>query len=133
MKMESAICNQRKKYLQSYNSLKISTSIICDVIKILEDEQKKYQTILQGGKSFDEIDLKTNKLKANLIDLLEQKNQICSMIIKGIERMNDETEKNILTLKYINGETWEKISEITDYSIRQIYYIHVNALKHFTE
>lgn len=133
MKMESAICNQKKNYLQSYNSLKISTSIICDVIEILEHEQKKYQTVLQGEKPFDEIDLKTNKLKANLIDLLEQKNQVCSMIIKDIEKMNDETEKNILTLKYINGETWEKISEITDYSIRQIYYIHVNALKHYSE
>lgn len=133
MKMESNICNQKKVYLQSYRSLKTAASIISCVIQLLEEEQKNHQIILPGQNQFDKIESKTNSLKTYLIELIEQKNHICHMIIKNLEKMNDETEKNILILKYINGETWEKISELTNYSIRQIYYIHANALKNFTE
>jgi DNA-directed RNA polymerase specialized sigma subunit len=63
---------------------------------------------------------------------LEIKNQICKKIVKNVNQMDSEIEKDILLLKYISGYTWEEISEMTNYSLRQVYNIHNRALKHFS-
>lgn len=40
-----------------------------------------------------------------------------------------EREKRLLTLKYIEGMTWEEVAVDMDYCWRQIHYIHSKALK----
>ena len=45
--------------------------------------------------------------------------------------MSDETEKELLILKYIKGHTWEEVAELMNYSLRQIYNLHKQALSHF--
>lgn len=74
------------------------------------------------------VDLQTecNILVDNLIDKR-------NTIVKQIESMNDETEINILYLKYVGGKSFSDISESINYSTRQAIRIHNKAIKNFEE
>ncbi len=50
----------------------------------------------------------------------------------AIEAMEDETEKELLTYRYIRGFKWEKIAVEMGYSWRKIHYLHGDALEHFS-
>jgi len=46
-----------------------------------------------------------------------------------IERLTDERQKTLLTLRYINGLGWEKIGYEMHYERTQVFEIHAQALK----
>ena len=88
-------------------------------------------SVMQGDTDTDS-GMEMKDVFSSLRKQLGEKNQICKIIVKNVSRMDSEIEKNILLLKYISGYTWEEISEMTNYSLRQVYNIHNLALKHFT-
>ena len=52
-------------------------------------------------------------------------------IYKRIDRMQDQTEREILRYRYIDGLNWEQISTRLNYSKRNVTRIHGRALRHF--
>lgn len=49
-------------------------------------------------------------------------------ILTAIDSVPDERQKQILTLRYINGDGFEKIQEIMHYEKTQMFVIHGRAL-----
>ncbi len=122
----------KKTYLQSYQALSFSIKTLEVLITRIEEEQRQTMSVLaaQSGTNQPDVEMMTDVF-TRLRKQLVEKNLICSAIVKKVECMDCEIEKNILLLKYISGYTWEEISEITNYSLRQVYNIHNLALKHF--
>ena len=57
--------------------------------------------------------------------------KICEEIRHRIELLRKEEEKDVLMYRYIQMSSWEKIAEKMKKSVRRIYEIHGQALKHF--
>ncbi len=122
---------EKKAFLQSYQSLTFSIKTLEKLLVSLEKEQNQWLSVLSGDSGTDQAGVEMTDVFSCLRKQLGEKNQICSIIVKNVSRMDSEIEKNILLLKYISGYTWEEISEITNYSLRQVYNIHNYAPKHF--
>ena len=52
-------------------------------------------------------------------------------IIQQIDNMSNTDYYNILSLRYVNGNTFEEISKLTTWSIRQVFKLHGKALLEF--
>ncbi|GLB29709.1 hypothetical protein LAD12857_16320 [Lacrimispora amygdalina] len=122
---------QKKAFLQSYQALSFSIKTLGNLLVSLQEEQNRVHSVMQGDTDTDS-GMEMKDVFSSLRKQLGEKNQICKIIVKNVSRMDSEIEKNILLLKYISGYTWEEISEMTNYSLRQVYNIHNLALKHFT-
>ena len=48
-----------------------------------------------------------------------------------VDRMQDQTEREILRYRYIDGLSWEEIAAKLNYSKRNVTRIHGRALQHF--
>ena len=48
----------------------------------------------------------------------------------AIEEIEDETEKDLLTYRYLKGMKWEEIAVEMGYSWRAVHKIHSRALEH---
>lgn len=121
----------KKTYLQSYQALSFSIKTLEVLLKRMKEEQRQTMSFLTTFFGADQSDVEMTDVFTCLKKQLAEKNLICSAIVKKVECMDCEIEKNILLLKYISGYTWEEISEITNYSLRQVYNIHNLALNHF--
>jgi DNA-directed RNA polymerase specialized sigma subunit len=121
----------KKTYLQSYLALSFSIKTLEVLMNRMKEEQRQTKSFLTTFFGADQSDVEMTDIFTRLRKQLAEKNLICSAIVKKVECMDCEIEKNILLLKYISGYTWEEISEITNYSLRQVYNIHNLALKHF--
>ena len=121
----------KKTYLQSYLALSFSIKTLEVLMNRMKEEQRQTMSFLTIFLCAEQSDVEMTDVFTRLKKQLVEKNLICSAIVKKVECMDCEIEKNILLLKYISGYTWEEISEITHYSLRQVYNIHNLALKHF--
>lgn len=123
---------QKKAFLQSYQALIVSIKTLGNLLIRLEEEQKQLLSITSRGSNAVQLEMEMMNISSDFREQLEIKNQICKRIVKKVSQMESEIEKNILLLKYISGYTWEEVSEMTNYSLRQVYNIHNRALKHFS-
>lgn len=62
------------------------------------------------------------------MEALENYNKIRMEVESAIEKIDDYEYQALLTAHYIEGKTWEVISEEMYYSIRTIKYKHLKAL-----
>lgn len=124
--------DQKKAFLQSYQALIVSIKTLGNLLTRLEEEQIQLFSILSRFSGTGQVDMEMSDICCCLREQLREKNQICNKIVKNVSQMDSEIEKDILLLKYISGYTWEEISEMTNYSLRQVYNIHNHALKHFS-
>ena len=49
-----------------------------------------------------------------------------------LDKMDNQTEREVLRYRYIDGLTWEQIAERIGYTRRNATRIHGNALQHFS-
>ena len=63
-----------------------------------------------------------------LYDEREKANNALREILSAINYLSDERQKQLLTLRYINGEGFEKIQEQMHYEKTQVFVIHGRAL-----
>ncbi len=124
--------DQKKAFLQSYQALIVSIKTLENLLIRLEEEQNELFSILSRFSGTGQVELEMSDICSCLREQLREKNKICKRIVKNVSLMDSEIEKDILLLKYISGYTWEEISEMTNYSLRQVYNIHNHALKHFS-
>lgn len=74
---------------------------------------------------------KMDELEHKLIDARYGRIKLYMQIFADVEKMEDETEKAVLTYRYLRGYTWEQICVKMEYSWKQIHRIHGKALKNF--
>lgn len=48
-----------------------------------------------------------------------------------LDKMSDQTEREVLRYRYIDGLTWEQIAVKIPCGLRHVYRVHGNALQHF--
>lgn len=97
-----------------------------------------------GGSNFEERTKggeRKNKLQDCVIKIVDLEREIEQQVseyvaykrklIKAIDLHKDEKERLLLRLRYIEYLTWEEISDKMNYSARQIYRLHKQALKNF--
>lgn len=79
-----------------------------------------------------DIAKKTEKeLEEEKINLCKKVSKILKekrAIEKEIDKVKDGNEALILRYRYIDGYGWEQISELLDYSPRNVHYMHKRAL-----
>ena len=71
-----------------------------------------------------EIDKEKVRLCKKVSTLLKEKRAI----EKEIDNVNDASEALLLRYRYIDGYGWEEISELMNYSRRNLHYLHKKAL-----
>ncbi len=75
-------------------------------------------------KTEKEIDKEKIRLCKKVSTLLKEKRAI----EKEIDNVNDASEALLLRYRYIDGYGWEEISELMNYSHRNLHYLHKKAL-----
>ena len=51
--------------------------------------------------------------------------------LEGVEALPKERERNIITLKYVQQQTWKNIMFKMDMGWAQVHRLHNEALEHF--
>lgn len=82
--------------------------------------------------------LGTDIAKKTEKELEKEKTELCKKVSKilkekraiekEIDKVKDGNEALVLRYRYIDGYGWEEISELLDYSPRNIHYMHKRAL-----
>ena len=80
-------------------------------------------------KIIDKIVDMQNEINTEIDKLINLKMEIR----EKIELLPNDVERLILIKRYINNESWNEIISSINYTDRQVYNIHGNALKHFSK
>lgn len=131
--------NQAKKeYLLRYRDALIKQRMIEDEIRELR-LNKMVPSLIQDGMPHGTVvgDLSGYMAKLDaLLNDLDRQAQSCidirREIVEKIECMQNETEKLLLRLRYINGKKWEEIAMEMNLDVRWVYRLHGRALQHFS-
>lgn len=127
----------KKEYLNQYQKSVRREKYILDEIQRLRAD-KMFPSVVndgmpKGNKSSDLsdfmvlLDEEIEKLKNERLEKVKR----YSDISKKIKDMENDNEKEVLTLRYINGLKWEEICLRMQYSWQHIHRIHAKALENF--
>lgn len=124
---------QKKLYLDQYQTLKSQCQCLEEEWKILQKEEECYPNMLWKGKEekFEQWEKEFTALKQQIINQRYERIRIYREIRREIEAMENETEREVLTYRYLCGFTWEEIAERMHYSFQHIHRIHKKALTNF--
>lgn len=126
-----------KKFLGGYLEIKHRRKLLDDEIReqyarALDISVHLKEISVQSSGSLDgfqnavvEAIDKTRNLQAVVNELQEKER----LILAAIESVGDETEKLILTMRYIKGWSWAKISIESGYAETRPFEIHGRALQ----
>lgn len=130
--------NERKKdYLKSYKSAVIAAKVIQEEIDELRLDKMCPSVISDGMphastcSDLSSYAVKLIELEEKLIAARYKRINLYTDILDRIEDMKNETEKNILRLKYLRCKTWDKVAVEMGYSWKQIHRLHGAALNNF--
>ena len=87
--------------------------------------------VMGGGGAYDRMAEDVARIvdaEGALTDALTEISRKLAEILTAIESVPDETQKTVLTLRYIEGLDWITISERIGYEISNTYVIHGRAL-----
>lgn len=113
-------------------------------IRMYRLQIEELETIAEGGainikatpsgknKNFDPVQESAVKI-ADLITKIEQEEvkarKIVADIITAINKVEDDRQHAILTMRYVECMKWEQIADELDYTEMRIHQIHGEALK----
>lgn len=123
-----SIETEKKKYLNQYAPC---VEAVKEIERSLADLEKEIREFLRCIdiellKSYFESLKQVRKM---LFQARYRKWFLYLDIYKKIEKMEDETERRVLRLKYLEGYSWEQVAEEIGYSVRQIHNIHKKSLE----
>ena len=105
-------------------------------VKELKRFAEAYRMYKDVGDAIATLD--TDIAKKTEKELEKEKTELCKKVSKilkekravekEIDKVKDGNEALILRYRYIDGYGWEQISEMLDYSTRNIHYMHNRAL-----
>lgn len=119
---------------------KIST--IQERVKLKQQELEKWRSIAEcltpklgirsGYTKSDKVGnciISIVTLEKELEDQISELVAEYTNVTRLINDLEDESEKLLLEYRYLNGKTWEDISELMGYDLRYIFKKHSNALE----
>ena len=113
-------------------------------IAILTARREKYESLATSGvaryragpggstrcvSSVEEYALKLVDLTRELDAEIARYADARSEIIGAIRAIDDFDERQVLTLRYLDGWSWRRIIQAMSYSERNVFYIHGRALQ----
>ncbi|MBR5485994.1 MAG: sigma-70 family RNA polymerase sigma factor [Oscillospiraceae bacterium] len=126
-------CREKKRFLNQYLILHKESEYA--KIKMIEWAEKAegLQRIGEiasgGGNGMQSCVEKMLEYQKKLIAAVKKEMEVIEGIKKAIESVNDIPLRLLLMYRYIDGQSWQDISEKMGYSERQIYRLHGKALK----
>lgn len=87
----------------------------------------KVQTSLTGDKMANLI-AELEDLDNEIIDGIQKLTELQTAIIRKIESMADERQKDVLYSRYVEMKKWELIAVEMDYTMRNLFVLHGHAL-----
>ncbi len=127
----------KKKYLKRYLAAKQKAALIVEQIEELRSMQTSPVGLGDGmPKGNAKSDLSNYMAKLDeLLRELDAEREVQMIVYQEIQQainaMQDTTEQEILTRRYLLGQTWEKIKVEMGYSYRHTTKKHGQALKNF--
>ena len=128
---------EKKAYLMGYIQAKRREVLIQKQIEELRSQKTSPSVLNDGmphGSSVGDLsgymasmDNLLNRLREEKENAVRQYEQVQSQI----EKMGDETEKELLKRRYLLREGWEEIAVQMCYNYRYVLKIHGRALQHF--
>lgn len=137
---EIAINEKKKEYLRQFRESVRAVRRIEEQIKELEANEMCPSAISLNGmpiaSSYNNKDLsvyiaKKDELLSHMIRARHKRIVLYHDIFKRIEDLQDEDEKEVLTLRYIKGMKWEAVACHRHVEWAQVHRIHARALKNF--
>lgn len=125
-----------KEYLQKYQIAKKKIEYYDKVLNDWEQERKvivrmQKETFPGDQKRKEELDnllVKVDGLRKTIIKEKDEDNEIIEEIQNIIEKITNDTHKEILQLRYVKGLEWHKISMSTMYCVENLHKINGEAL-----
>ena len=99
--------------------------------KMLIDEISRYSQMPFTPSGYEDQVMCDESVKAEIKDLetrIQRYESMCGRVSDSVEEL-EEKEREVATLRYINGLTWEDIAEKVGYSVGNIHRIHNRALE----
>lgn len=129
----------KKEYLKLYKQAVIADKCILEELEELKLSKICPSILIDGMprgnggiRDLSGYAVKVTEAEEQLKKARYKRIKIKTDIIENIEKMQNETEKNVLRLKYIHLLTWEEVSVQMNYSLQHVYKIHNTALKNFS-
>ena len=125
-----------KEYLMQYKSIAARISGIEADIEALRADRVSLSVNYDGmprsrtpGDGVARAAIKLADIEAELISVKAEAWDIRREITRTIRKVENAECQEVLRERYIEGETWERIAEEMNYSVRQIHNIHGKALR----
>ena len=116
-----------KEFLLQYQNMKRRIQSIEYVIEELETQVAYISINMDGMPHGTDTSDKTGRLAAaivdkqeDLADLREEAFDVMNVVNGVISRVPNEEQKLLLTMRYINGYTWERIAVEMDYTYQWV-------------
>ena len=127
----------KKEYLRSYTPAVSAARRIEEEIERLRADKIAPALVMDDmphandQKDLSDYVAKLDELERKLIKERYKRIDLYAEIFADIERLEDETEKAVLTYRYLRRYSWEKICVEMGYQWAQVHRIHARALKNF--
>lgn len=129
--------NPAKTFLKRYRAIKHRQESLIRTLEALREIQTnctvKLKAVQVSGGGFvrdrmaDEV-VRVMEIEEQIQESERKAAAALAEIITAIEAVQDETQKTVLTLRYIEGLKWEQIQEKLHYEETQIFVLHGRAL-----
>ena len=125
-----------KRYLMEYRTLLARRDALADELERLREatvratarmDPGRTNTTHRHGASEDAM-LRVLDGEERLRQIIAHAGEALSARLLLVERLPDERQKTLLTLRYINGWAWERIGYEMHYERTQVFEIHAQSL-----
>lgn len=129
---------EKKQYLRRYQAAKRRAKRIQEEIDALRSSETSPVGLGDGlphGSGTSDLSGYAARLDELMRELeAEREMQMVTYheIWNQVKKISNATEQEVLTRRYLIGQSWEKIAVEMHYSYRQIIRIHGAALQHFS-
>lgn len=140
MNSEEMSIEEKKEYLNSYRNVRrriINLREQLESLREIERSAKSQQLsdMPKGGGSgqqdLSDLMVKIEELREKISDKIWEANKIRVNIEDTIASIQNADEQRVLRMRYIELKGWDEISIEMEYSRRQIFNIHGNALQNY--
>lgn len=129
--------NPAKTFLKRYRAIMYRQESLIRAINALRERQTdctvKLTAVQVSGGGFvrdrmaEEV-VRVMELEEQVVESERRAAAALAEILKAIDALVDETQKAVLTLRYVEGLSWQSIQERMHYEETQIFVIHGRAL-----
>lgn len=128
--------NPAKQYLQRYRAARAQYASLCREINDLRESltgttQALRADVVSGSGPSDRMAdtvAKIADMEASISDEAAKVSALLDSVLAAIRSVPDQTQRTVLTLRYVEGLDWISVQERVGYERTQVYVIHGRAL-----